>query len=149
MRRLITGLDGNGRSCVLEETSVAPAPVDGASGVDVARLFATDQSPLPPAAPAHGQWVDAHLAPGLLRWNVVDHHPHDEWDGPTTSTTMHHTDKIDLVLVFEGAMRLVLDDGEHQLEPGDCIVMTGGDHAMKGGPDGCRLVVASIGTPAR
>lgn len=150
MRRLLTGIDGEGRSCLIEASEVVPAVVGGGHGVAVARLFATEQSPPPPAPPAQGEWVDVRMQPGLVRWQVVDHPPHDEAaeDG-ARATVMHHTDAIDLVLVMEGSAQLVLDDGVHVLGPGDFVVMPGNDHAIKAGPEGCRMTALKIGLPGR
>jgi mannose-6-phosphate isomerase-like protein (cupin superfamily) len=114
-------------------------------GVQVARIFATDQSPPPARRPAaRGERIDVNLAPGLMRWNVVDHLPQD---APTVATTMHHKDTIDLVIVQDGTAELVLDDGRHPVGPGDCIVMPGNDHALVPGPAGCRVIAFVIGTP--
>lgn len=146
MRKLITGVDGSGRSCVVEVVDITPAAVQGAHGVNVARVHATAESPPPPRVPALGELVDISLEPGLVRWLVVEHPPATTLDGPTTSTTMHHTDALDLVFVHEGSGELVLQDGLHPVSAGDCIVMPGVDHAMKAGPNGIRLVVLTIGT---
>lgn len=147
MRRLITGVDAQGRSCVVEESEVVPADPGGDHGVRVARLFATTQSPPPPRPPGTGAAVDVHLDPGLLKWLVVDHEPHRVHPGPLTSTTMHHKDTLDLVFVQDGSAEVVLGDGAHALEAGDFVVMPGVDHAWRAGPHGCRLVVVSVGTP--
>jgi len=145
MRRLITGVDGDGRSCLIEASEIETAAPPGVSGVQVARIFATDQSPPPARQAARGERIEVNLAPGLLRWNVVDHRAHE---GPGVATTMHHKDTIDLVLVAEGSAVLVLDDGRHPVGPGDCIVMPGNDHALEPGADGCRVIAFVIGTPA-
>lgn len=148
MRTLITGVDAAGRSCVTASVAVVPAPpAEDGHGVLVARAFATDGSPPPPRAPSAGNFVEMSLEPGVLRWLVVDHPAHDP-DGPrSTSTTLHHGDVLDLVFVHEGGGELILEDGAHPVSAGDLIVMPGVEHAMRSGPDGCRLVVVSIGTP--
>jgi quercetin dioxygenase-like cupin family protein len=125
---------------------VAPEAVPG-HGVNVARVFATTESPPPARRPALGEHVDTSLLPGTLRWMVVEHPPHHLLEGRTTSTTMHHSDALDLVFVHEGSGQLLLQDGPHDVTVGDLIVMPGVDHAMRAGPDGCRLVVVSVGTP--
>jgi uncharacterized cupin superfamily protein len=51
------------------------------------------------------------------------------------------------VIVLEGTSTLLLGDGEHALETGDCIVMPGSDHGMRAGVEGCRFVAVAIGTP--
>jgi quercetin dioxygenase-like cupin family protein len=78
---------------------------------------------------------------------VVEHPPYDTDGPPSTSTEIHHADALHLVLVHEGGGQLHLQDGAHDVSAGDLIVMPGVDHAMRGGPDGCHLVVVSVGTP--
>ncbi|HET6954634.1 MAG TPA: cupin domain-containing protein [Acidimicrobiales bacterium] len=146
MRRLMTGVDAEGRSCIVDVVEVVPKPpAEGGHGVEVARVFATTQSP-PPRAPALGDAVDVRLAPGMLRWMVVEHPAYDPDGPPSTSTSIHHSDALDLVFVHEGGGELLLQDGAHPVSAGDLIVMPGVDHAMRGGPGGCRLVVVSVGT---
>ena len=145
MRKLITGVDADGRSCLLEVVEVTPAPVDG-HGVNIERIFATTESPPPPGAQALGPNVDVGLAPGILRWIVVDHPPEGERDPNATARKIHHTNTLEFVFVHEGSGEMLLEDGPHPVGPGDLIVMPGVDHAMRPGPDGCRLVVMSVGT---
>jgi hypothetical protein len=147
VRRLLTGTDDQGRSCLVEVTEVVPVAVGDGHGVSVARVHATTESPPPPRPVGQGAFVPVSLDPGVLRWIVVEHAPFDEGDGPTTSSTLHHIDALDLVFVHEGSGELLLGDGAHPVVAGDLIVMPGVDHAMKAGPGGCRLVVVSVGTP--
>jgi hypothetical protein len=146
MRNLITGIDAEGRSCVVEATEIAPAPVDGYSGVRMAPLYRTEQSPPPPRPPALEHTVDVQLAPGLVRWMIIEHEPHASHQAPTGATTMHHTDTLDFVFVQDGSAEFVLQDGSHEVAAGDHLVTTGVDHAWRAGVDGCRLLVVSIGT---
>jgi hypothetical protein len=146
MRKLTTGVDAGGGSCVVEVADVKPAAVEG-HGVNVARVFATTENPPPPRGSARGRYVDTELPPGVLRWLVVEHPPYDPDEGPTTAGTIHHADTLDLVFVHEGRGELLLDDGPHAVGAGDLIVMPGVDHAMRPGPEGCRIVVVTIGTP--
>jgi hypothetical protein len=60
---------------------------------------------------------------------------------------MHHSDTIDLDFVVSGRIHLVLEDGAHTLEEGDCAVITGVDHAWRVGPEGCTLSVVLLGMP--
>jgi quercetin dioxygenase-like cupin family protein len=84
--------------------------------------------------------VDAAGPPGLPRWYVVDY-------APAATTPLHHTDSVDFDVVLEGSVDVLLDDGAHRLEVGDCIVMNGVDHGWRAGPQGCRSLVLVIGTP--
>jgi hypothetical protein len=60
---------------------------------------------------------------------------------------MHHTDTVDLNLVLSGSIDLILDTGVHTLMPGDCVVITGIDHAWRAGPSGCQISGIMLGTP--
>ena len=140
MRRLVTGIDAAGRSCCVERADVHFE----ASVIDPelarAGVYETDQCP-PPGRPAgHGVDVDTGLAPGLVRWSVIRF-------PPGFAYPMHHTDTIDLDLVLEGSAELVLDDGAHLLEAGDCVAVTGVDHAWRVGPQGVTMSVTTVGTP--
>lgn len=147
MRKLMTGVDAGGGSCLLEVVDLVPMPpAEGGHGVNVARVHQTTESPPLSGVPARGPDVDVRLPPGIVRWIVVEHPPYDPDGPPATSTSIHHTDTFEMVFVHEGAGELLLQDGAHPVAAGDLIVMPGVDHAMRGGPDGLALVVVSVGT---
>ncbi len=52
---------------------------------------------------------------------------------------------MDLHTVVQGSITLMLGDGEQVLEPGDCAVVAGVDHAWRAGPDGCVESVVMVG----
>jgi mannose-6-phosphate isomerase-like protein (cupin superfamily) len=147
MRTLITGIDAQGRSCVVSDIDMATAAVPGIPGVRNAVHYRTTESPPSARLPALADNVDVQLPPGILRLMVVDHAPHGPNDDPTTATKMHNTDALDIVYVVEGQAELALEDGSHAVGPGDCVVTPGVDHAWQAGPDGVRFLVFSIGTP--
>jgi len=147
VRNLITGVDAEGRSCIAEEHEIEGDPVDGYSGMKVAALFRTEQSPPPARPPALAGTVDVQLPPGWVRWMIVEHAPRTTHEGTTAAATMHHTDTLDFVYVQEGSAEFVLQDGAHEVSAGDHVVTTGVDHAWRAGPKGARLLVVSIGTP--
>ena len=94
-----------------------------------------------------GEHIDVQLPPGIVRVMVIEHQPRQAHDGPTTATTMHATDALDIIYVVSGAATFVLQDGEHPVVAGDCVITTGVDHAWRAGPDGTRFFVVGIGTP--
>jgi mannose-6-phosphate isomerase-like protein (cupin superfamily) len=135
VRRLVLGLDADGRSCIAHETEVVPTAVDGVPGTTVASLFSTTESPPPPCAPGLGT-LNHGLGPGLVNWYVVEHEPQTSPEDDTAGGELHRRNAIDLVVVLEGSGDMMLGDGSHPVRAGDCIVMAGVDHRLRTGPDG-------------
>src|SRR5262245_22275095 len=111
MRRLVTGTDAAGRSCVVEEGALAFAAVEGMEAFRPAVVYATEKSPPPPRPEGNAPFFDLGVAPGLASWIVVEYAPNAEF-------MTHHTDSIDLDTLLSGRVELLLDDGPHALEPG-------------------------------
>jgi mannose-6-phosphate isomerase-like protein (cupin superfamily) len=141
-RRLVTGIDRDGRSCVVDELRFDLPVGEKAKSVFRQELFTTPSSPLPPRPPGRAGYIDLGVPPGIVRWSL-GYSPPDRSD----PVPMHHTDSVDFVTVLTGRVDLVLDDGPHPLEAGDCVVQMGVDHSWLGGPDGFTLLVAMIGAP--
>ncbi len=132
MRRLLTGVDAFGRSCVVEETEFSlPTRSE--------LIYRTNSSPPPVRPPGSGADLDLDVPPGIVRWTFVHFEPGQRSD-------MHHTDTIDLDTIIFGSIDLVLHDGPHHLEAGDCVVVTGVDHGWLAGPKGCSWSVVMIGS---
>ena len=138
MRILVTGIDGDGRSCVVEERTGNDAPFAG--GITVTVAAETQSSPPPPRPPGHGELVPIVRGPGIARWSFVEF-------PPGVSAPLHHTDSVDFDLILEGRVDLILDDGVHPLASGDAVVMNGVDHGWATHDEGCRMSVVVIGTP--
>jgi quercetin dioxygenase-like cupin family protein len=137
MRTLITGVDAQGKSCVVSWDNLTMDTIGTTFAICVPHAVT---SPLPARPVGTADLIDQHLAAGDIRWMVIDY-------GPDAETPMHHTDTLDLETVLTGKVDLILDDGVHHLEQGDMVVMSGVDHAWKAGPDGCRLNAILVGTP--
>jgi quercetin dioxygenase-like cupin family protein len=77
--------------------------------------------------------VRAHLAARA--------HPEVDAEG------FHRTRTVDHVLVLDGPVELVLDDESVIVEPGDCVIQRGTNHAWRNHGDApIRLVTFMIGT---
>jgi quercetin dioxygenase-like cupin family protein len=142
VRRLITGVDSRGRSCVLETADVTLAVDAARPGRTRMVIHQTTESPPPPGPPGAGMFVDLGVAPGHALWQVIHFEAGCE-------IPMHHTDTIDFDMVLEGSVEMELDDGVHHLGPGDCVVMAGIDHIWRAGPDGFVMSVVIVGAATR
>jgi quercetin dioxygenase-like cupin family protein len=138
VRTFITGVDADGRSRLVssDELTLDQLAPTFAMGIP----YATTTSPPPARTGGAAPLIDQGIAPGVVRWMVVDM-------GPESETPHHHTDTLDLQIVVSGSIDLVLDDGAHRLEQGDLAVLTGVDHAWRTGAEPCRLTAVLIGTP--
>ena len=140
MRVLITGVGADGGSCVVGEERVALSSDAASPGFWFGTLFATASAPPPPRPATRTPHLDLGLAPGAVRWDVIDYPPGQRYP-------MHHTDTVDFDVVLSGSVELTLDDGVHLLQTGDGAVINGVDHGWAAGPDGTRLSVVFVGSP--
>lgn len=136
MRRLITGVK-DGKSCVTQVMEIDPGGSETALFDFVS--FAIDPPPSRPQG--HGILHDLGLTPGQVKWVTSYSPPNGEWP------TVHHTNSIDCHTVISGACELILDDGAHRLEAGDCVIVTGVDHAWRTSEEGCVSSSLFIPTP--
>jgi quercetin dioxygenase-like cupin family protein len=139
VRQIVTGVDADGRSCVVDEHVNGPAPTG--DRVIVHRAFETATSPPPPRPPGHSDFIDLKVAVGVARLINV------QW-APGATARMHYTDSVDFDTVVEGSIDIILDDGPHRLEAGDTVVVNGVDHAWEAGPSGCTVSVLVLGGPS-
>jgi quercetin dioxygenase-like cupin family protein len=57
----------------------------------------------------------------------------------------HQTPTVDFDSVLAGSIELLLDDGAHLLEVGDCVVVNGVDHGWRAGDQGVAMAVLMLG----
>jgi len=138
VRILVTGVDTDGRSCVVEERAGDDAPFTG--GITVTVAAETASSPPPPRPAGRAELIPIVRGPGIARWSFVEFP-----DGLTTA--FHHTDSVDFDVILDGSVDLLLDDGAHALHRGDAVVVNGVDHGWETHDEGCRMSVVVIGTP--
>jgi hypothetical protein len=167
VRRIVTGNDDQGRSCVLFDSAapnVLSTPVDGRYFTDV---WVFKSCP----AVISGNRDDGHLPfsfeppekGGHLRINQIlpippDYDPardptsvplhppiqqrKNTWNRGGQSLAqgrMHKTKTVDYAICLEGEIILVLDDGEYLMKPGDVSVQLGSWHAWKSRPVSTRM----------
>ncbi|HEY2104148.1 MAG TPA: cupin domain-containing protein [Candidatus Binataceae bacterium] len=123
VRRVVSGqessrviIDGN------------PARVFGQDGFSLAEIWATE-APAPDLKSERDiavgfQRVSMELAPGASRFRIV------EFPATDAPGLMHKTPTIDYLVLLEGEIDLLFDNGsEVHLKQGDCVVQLGAMHA--------------------
>ena len=123
IRRVVTGLDEQGRSTVLFDDRIAlergetkliwttdTIPADNSGRADSARPFTFDDM----------------KSPGSV-FLVTRMEAGDTAAGPF----MHATDTLDHLVVLKGRIKLQLEEGAVELGPGDCIVDRGVVHGWQ------------------
>jgi mannose-6-phosphate isomerase-like protein (cupin superfamily) len=135
VRRVVTGVDGSGRSVFLSDG-------EAYGGDQWAEVWITD--------PAQGMdaVVDPQLGMTVLEppaggtaWRVFEVPTDEDMRAAMAeaAATMegieadgfHTTQTVDYVMVLEGEIALELDTGEVTLRPGDCVVQRGTRHAWR------------------
>jgi quercetin dioxygenase-like cupin family protein len=139
VRVLITGVDEEGLSCVVDE-SIPAATSFGAVGITVSVVASSESCPPAPRPPGRGDLLGVVSAPGVARWSFIEF-------PPGVTTPVHHTDSLDFDVVLQGSVDLILDDGAHPLGPGDGVVIKGIDHSWETHGLGCQMSVVVIATP--
>ena len=161
MRRVITGLDHDGRSVV---TSDGPPPVAfhavpeagfarigapwsgepvGAGEAVVHELWALDDRPtrlaadptLKFSAPAYDP------PPAATKWIITQM-------GPSLTAPMHATPTVDYAVVVAGEVELILEADRVVLGAGDTVLVNGVRHAWVAGPEGCVIATVLVGLEA-
>jgi mannose-6-phosphate isomerase-like protein (cupin superfamily) len=130
-RRVVTGLDADGRSCVI---------IDGPSPVTV---WSTDRSPASNAGAQDtgGHFFGFDIPQGGTRLFWTEFAP----DGTTGAMGMHATDTLDYAVIISGHVTLITEGGETRLGPGDIVVDRGVNHAWRNdGPEPCRAVFTFV-----
>jgi uncharacterized cupin superfamily protein len=173
VRRVVTGLDEQGRSVVISDAAVPPLTARAVPGYAWHRLWSFDEPPVvpndgrpmhapahfpppdgirfivftvPPRATAAAESVDPEAARELEE-KFPGRAAHMESD----QTGLHTTVTIDLIYILSGEVSLELDDGmEVHLAAGDTVVQNGVRHAWRNYSDRpCSLVACILGARKR
>lgn len=158
IRRVVTGFDPDGRSVVVEDAVLDPAPY-GEKGGGVYGLWSTATPPEVPAdltpSPVEGLTPE----PGGFRAMLLQIAASDSRDWETFVAQkygelgvpgipgMHATPTVDVCTVLAGTVGLELDDGvELTLSTGDVVVQRGTRHRWHNrGEDTALLMAVLVG----
>jgi uncharacterized cupin superfamily protein len=157
MRRVVTGIDENGKSTVVYD-----GPPQSAFRIFDARVGAMVVEPLarflsgPP--PGESYCFDIWDTVGLPRKDSPDlaakprkfsielegkglRIRYAEWGANADSSTIHSTDTLDVNVVLSGQVELLLDEGRSVLlRKGDAVVLPGVRHGWRAGPEGASIL---------
>lgn len=143
VRRVITGLDPQGRSCVLFD---GPAPAAEGPGIGAINLWRAGSIPVDNSAAgdagAEPFRFEQLSQPGYALM-AVEYPPGMGADDPH----MHATDTVDHLVVLSGAVTLVLETEELCLRAGDVAVLRGIVHGWRN-PGDVPCVAVSVYLPA-
>ena len=131
-RRIVTGTDAAGRSCVLHDGPASDVP----GFAELWRSAGGDplaEAPAEPGAPA------LEPAAGGTSWRVFDLPPDEvvaaylrsQGKADAEEGGFHRTDTLDFVMILDGTLTLELDRGAVELGPGDCVVQRATRHAWR------------------
>jgi mannose-6-phosphate isomerase-like protein (cupin superfamily) len=137
LRRVVTGLDGEGRSAVIID-----GPVPRYNAMNAALVWRSE------AVPADNSGNADTIVPYSID---LLHTPGSNFavcQFPAGADAyMHATDTIDYLIVLSGRVTLVLESGEAELGPGDLVVDRGVVHGWRN-PHGEPCVAAVVNLPA-
>jgi quercetin dioxygenase-like cupin family protein len=136
-RRVVTGLDEAGRSCV-----VIDGPIPCENGFNAALAWRT--AAVPADNSGSGDPVAAYtlemLHPAGSAFTICEF-------APGGQGAMHATDTIDYLVILEGQVTLLLEAGETALKAGDFVIDRGTVHGWRNdGQASC--IAAAINLPA-
>jgi mannose-6-phosphate isomerase-like protein (cupin superfamily) len=136
-RRVVTGLDAEGRSGVLID-----GPVPHFDGTNTGLIWCSDGQPADNSGSADTAvpfTIDRLHTPGS-NFSVCTF-------AANTREHMHATDTIDYLVILSGRVTLVLEEGEADLGPGDLVVDRGVLHGWRN-PHDEPCIAAVVNLPA-
>jgi hypothetical protein len=141
VRRVITGLDANGRSCVISDDVIDVSTGRARAGRDKGTLSVLWQtSEVPPLVerPRDFPLLGTDNVPGGSKWLILG------WEPNVVRTTVR-TNTLDYDTVLQGSCELLLETGAVPLGPGDSVVIPGTVHGWRAGGEGVVLSVVVLG----
>lgn len=141
MRYVVTGVDAEGRSCVVEDRELLGEHALDQGAAITEDLWLTGAAPFTipvPRRSADEAALDLGFPTDGAKWMVVHFKAGD-------TPFMHRTDTLDFDTVLAGEPILHLDTDVVRLAPGDCVVIPGVVHGWSAGPDGGTVGVVGLG----
>jgi quercetin dioxygenase-like cupin family protein len=155
VKRVVTGHNANGRSCVLIDEAPRAVVLEKAGGLRLTELWATGETPAA-FSDADRARRERRIEPdaGGSVFRVIEYPPDRErlakirpeehfaamgaQAAPADKRRhpgMHRTNTLDYAIVLAGQIYAVLDEGEVLLRAGDVLVQQGTNHAWSNRSD--------------
>jgi hypothetical protein len=149
MRRIVTGVDPEGRSYVVSDTELSVdttvelwtfAPEDVRE--TIARIAESDAAVVfePPAGGA--RWFYSRMPPGAEQRREPPRHAGIDDDG------FHTTRTVDFDFIVDGELVMLLDAGTVHLHTGDVVIQQAARHAWRNESDQPATLLALLHAPA-
>ncbi len=153
VKRFVTGHDDQGRSNVtLDDVASNILPINGWPGAAITEIWVTEEMPIDNSGVVDraARPIRHDPTPNGTIFRVVEIPPEKHMSGdidvgaafdamgsenrPSQTdsakhASMHFTNSVDYLVVMQGEMHMLMEDGEVLLKQGDCIVQRGTKHA--------------------
>ena len=118
-RRVVTGFNKDGKSCIKWDAQIEPKNLR--PGFDNVPMWATKKLPVETVEDDPNTWeLGTSLAGGsVFRFGVYH---------PGNVARWHATDSVDYAICISGQMRMELEEGAVVLNPGDTVIQRGTNH---------------------
>ncbi|KAK4943717.1 hypothetical protein LTR10_016814 [Elasticomyces elasticus] len=152
-RRVVTGLDANGKSVIIDDKVLTPAnPLDPEGNppsgpipgfTNIAKTDGMPAKSQTPFVDYHGKKIGLVDQSGVF-CRIVDFPA--VGDAPDEANFMHLTHSVDFGVVLKGSIKLVLDNGDETImNEGDVCVQRATNHAWKNvSKENCRMLFALV-----
>jgi quercetin dioxygenase-like cupin family protein len=136
MRRIVTGLDAGGHSCVVVDSQANESDVSADHVLD--DLWSTRFPPQVAGLTALPNRPGSSIAAGTIVWRRSTM-------PAGRGSAFHSTRTVDCLTVLSGRVTLLLETGEIELTAGDFVVQRNTLHGWRNdGPEPCILVGAMV-----
>ena len=137
-RRVVTGFNKDGKSCIKWDTEITP--INRRPGFDDIPLWATKKLPAETTEEDPNNW---QLGTSLAGGSVFRYGRY----APGNIPRWHVTDSVDYAICISGEMIMEMDEGSVHLKPGDVVIQRGTNHNCRNpGPEDCVMAFVLIAT---
>jgi len=118
-RRVVTGVNKNGKSCIKWDSNIEPAA--GRPGFGNIEMWATRKLPAEMTEEDPRNWNMGTAMAGGSVFRLARYEP-------GVAVRWHRTDSVDYAICLSGEMVMEMEDGEVTLKPGDVVIQRGTLH---------------------